>query len=76
MKTTIDIPERELRDVLKFTHAKTKKDAVVGALMDFNQRKRMAGLVKHLGTFNSLMTNEEIEASDIKEFKEQFGENR
>jgi len=73
MKTTIDIPDKELRDAMKFTRAKTKRDAVVRALKDFNQRQRMAGLVKYSGTFKSLMTNDEIEASEMKRFHRIFG---
>ena len=62
MKTTIDIPDKELIDVMRFTKAKTKREAVVRILAEFNQRRRMAALVRYSGTFASLMTNEEIEA--------------
>ncbi|HEY5892444.1 MAG TPA: type II toxin-antitoxin system VapB family antitoxin [Chthoniobacterales bacterium] len=61
MKTTIDIPEKELNDAIRFTRSKTKREAVVAVLEDFNRRQRMAALVKYLGTFDSLMTNDEIE---------------
>ncbi len=65
MKTSLDIPEKELRDVMKFTAAKTKREAIVTAIMDFNQRKRMAELIKYSGTFSDdFPTNEEIEALD------------
>ena len=50
MKTTIDIPEKELRDAMRFTRATTKREAVVNALKDFNRRKRIAALTKHVGT--------------------------
>lgn len=62
MKTTIDIPENELRDAMRFTKAKTKREAVVTAIEDFNHRRRMAELIRYSGTFTSLMTNDEIEA--------------
>lgn len=62
MKTSVDIPNDELRELLRFTRAKTKREAIVTAIADFNQRRRMAALVKHSGTFRSLMTNEQIEA--------------
>jgi len=74
MKTTIDIPDRELRDAMKFTKAKTKREAVVKALEEFNRRQRMAALTKYLGTFESLMTNEEIEALDEERFRTIFGD--
>src|SRR5687768_7823555 len=51
MKTTIDIPENELRDAMRFTRATTKREAVVKVLEEFNRRRRMAELVKHAGTF-------------------------
>lgn len=65
VKTTVDIPEGELRDAMRFTKAKTKREAVVKVLEDFNRRRRMAELVKYAGTFSdSYPTNEEIEAVD------------
>ena len=61
MKTTIDIPDKELADAMRFTRAKTKREAVVAAITDFNQRKRMAELVKHAGTCESLITVEALQ---------------
>ncbi len=60
MKTTIDIPDEELREVMKYTKAKTKREAVVYALKDFNRRKRLARLSKVLGTFEDFMTQDEL----------------
>jgi Arc/MetJ family transcription regulator len=51
MKTTIDIPEGELKDAMRFTGAKTKRAAVLEALTDFNRRRRMAALVRHSRSF-------------------------
>ena len=62
MKTTIDIPEDELADAMRFTGAKTKRAAVVTALVDFNRRRRMAELVEFAGTCPDLMTVEELQA--------------
>lgn len=77
MKTTIDIPEKELRDAMRFTRAKTKREAVVTALEDFNRRQRMAALVKHTGTFSDgFPTNEEIEAVDAKRDRRVHGHAR
>jgi hypothetical protein len=65
MKTTVDIPEDELRDAMRFTKAKTKREAVVRVLEDFNRRRRMAELVKYAGTFSDeFPSNDEIEAVD------------
>ena len=60
MKTTIEIPDEELRQVMKYTKAKTKREAVVYAIKDFNRRKRLAQLAKVLGTFEDFMTQEEL----------------
>jgi hypothetical protein len=60
MKTTIDIPDKELEDAIRFTGSKTKREAIVTAVSDFNRRKRMAELVKHFGTCRSLMTLDEL----------------
>lgn len=62
MKTSLDIPDKELRDLMRFTRARTKQEAIVTAVADYNRRQRMAALARHFGTFVSLMTNEEIEA--------------
>jgi Arc/MetJ family transcription regulator len=63
MKTTIDIPERELADAIKFTRAKTKREAVVHAVEDFNRRMRMAELTRYAGTCDDLITPEELQAA-------------
>ena len=60
MRTTIDIPEQELRDAIRFTGARTKREAVVRAISDFNRRMRTAELVRHAGTCEELMTVEEL----------------
>jgi hypothetical protein len=62
MKTTIDIPEKELADAMRFTRARTKREAVVIALEDFNRRKRMAELVKYAGTCTNMISPEELQA--------------
>jgi len=60
MKTTIDIPDKELEDAMRFTRAKTKREAVVTAIAEYNRHRRMADLVKYSGTFESLMPHEEM----------------
>lgn len=61
MKTTVDIPEKELADAIRFTGAKTGREAIVVALAEFNRRRRMAELVKYSGTCRDLMTVEELQ---------------
>ena len=62
MKTTVDIPDSELEDAIRFTNAKTKREAVVGAIVHFNRRMRMAELIKYAGTCDGLITTEELQA--------------
>ncbi len=62
MKTTVDIPKGELEDAIRFTKAKTKREAIVGAIADFNRRMRMAELARYAGTCTDLMTPEELQA--------------
>lgn len=62
MKTTVDIPDDELRDVIRFTRARTKREAIVAAISDFNRRRRLAELVKHAGTCEDLITVEELQS--------------
>lgn len=61
MKTTIDIPEQELADAIRFTKARTKREAVVIALTEFNRRRRMSELVKYAGTGENMITPEELQ---------------
>ncbi len=60
MKTTVDIPDRELEDAIRFTKAKTKREAIVTAIQEFNRRKRMAELTQHAGTCKDLVSVEEL----------------
>jgi Ca2+-binding EF-hand superfamily protein len=71
LKTTIDIPAEELADAMRFTGAKTKREAVARVIQEFNQHRRMAALVKFSGTFSDKFpTNEAIEAVDMKRDQE------
>jgi Arc/MetJ family transcription regulator len=61
MKTTVDIPDKDLADAMRFTRARTKREAIVTAIQDFNLRKRMAELIKHAGTCPDLIGAEELQ---------------
>jgi hypothetical protein len=61
MKTTIDIPDIELEDAMRFTRARTKREAIVTAIAEFNRRRRMAELVREAGTCADLMTVEDLQ---------------
>jgi hypothetical protein len=60
MKTTVDIPESALNEVIRHTRAKTKRDAIVIAIDDFNRRKRLEKLAEQLGSFDNVMSREEL----------------
>jgi Arc/MetJ family transcription regulator len=62
MKTTVDIPDAELEDVMRFTGATTKRQAILTAIVDYNRRRRMAALVEHAGKAEALSTPEELQA--------------
>ena len=66
MKTTVDIPEGVLEDAMRFAGAKTKREAIVTAIEDYNRRKRMAELVKYSGSSDTLLSNEAIEGLERK----------
>jgi len=67
MKTTVDIPDGELADAMKFTGAKTKREAIVTAIEEFNRRRRMAELVKYSASSRSLVTAAELQKLRRKE---------
>ena len=71
MKTTIDIPEKELKDAMRFTKAKTKREAVNVALTEFNRRKRAEEVIATFGTWN-IRSNEEIETEQLRHQKERL----
>lgn len=60
MKTTIDIPEKALKEVMRNTGAATKREAVVTAIEEYNRRRRVEELVKTFGTFTDFMTQDDL----------------
>ena len=60
MKTTVDIPENELSNAIRFTGTKTKREAVVTAIAEFNRRRRMADLADYASTCPDLLTVDEL----------------
>jgi Bacterial antitoxin of type II TA system, VapB len=60
MKTTVDIPDDELEDAIRFTRARTKREAIVTAITEFNHRRRMAELAKRAGSCPDMMTADEL----------------
>jgi hypothetical protein len=60
MKTTIDIPEKALKDAMRFAGTKVKRKAILAAVEEFNAHHRMAALTRHLGTCKDLMSADEL----------------
>jgi len=61
MRTTVDIPAEELEDAMRFTRARTKREAIVTALVEFNRRRRMAELARRAGSCAGLVTADELQ---------------
>ena len=61
MKTSVDIPDDVLDATVRFTKAKTKREAIVTAMEDYVRRQRMAELRKYRGTFDDFLTVEELQ---------------
>jgi Arc/MetJ family transcription regulator len=63
MKTTIDIPELAMEEAMKFTGAKTKREAVLTAVERFNRLKRLEKLNARVrGQFRDFMTQADLKA--------------
>jgi Arc/MetJ family transcription regulator len=63
MKTTIDIPDGTMNEAMKFTGAKTKRQAVVTAVERFNRLKRLEKLNARVrGRFRDFMTQADLKA--------------
>ena len=62
MKTTIDIPEAALRDVLRHSGAKTKREAVLMAIDEFNRSRRLAGFLNRAGRSKTFMALDELKS--------------
>ena len=60
MRITLDLPDSEWIDIVRFTNSKTKSEAVAVAIADFNRRRRVAELVRHAGTCRNLMNFDEL----------------
>ena len=54
---------------MKYANAKTKRDAIVTAVADYNRRQRMAELTKYSGVSDTLMDNAQIEALDAHDLE-------
>lgn len=61
VKTTVDIPEEALEEAIRLTKAKTKKQAIVTAIIEFNRRRKLDWIRSQLGTFEDVPTQDELQ---------------
>ena len=60
MKTTIDIPDEDLDEVISHTDAKTKREAILEAVRYYNRVQRLRELSEMLGTFEDFISQEDL----------------
>jgi hypothetical protein len=60
MKTTVDIPDRDLLDLMRVTAARTKREAILLAIREFNRKRKLSEVAKMLGTFTDFMSQDEL----------------
>jgi|GEM_PF-1918460 predicted DNA-binding protein YlxM (UPF0122 family) len=51
MKTTIDIPNKILAEVHLYSNRKSKKDAILTAMQEYVQKKKMKKILSKVGYF-------------------------
>ncbi len=61
MKTTVDIPEVLLKEVLSYSKQRSKKDAIITAMTEYIQKKKMEEFASRLGTLDHLITSTELQ---------------
>jgi hypothetical protein len=59
--TAINIPDDVLERVVRAAHATTPQEAVLKALEEFARRHDQSQLIRLLGTFDDMMTPEELQ---------------
>ncbi len=67
MKTTIDIPDVIMEEAASYANVKTKREVILTALKEYNQNRRVEKVIAMMGTFKTIMTNDEIEAMETQE---------
>ncbi len=60
MKTTIDIPDAELKEAMRITGAKTKREAVLAAIVELVRRHRAKSVLSRFGTLNGFLTQDDL----------------
>jgi Arc/MetJ family transcription regulator len=60
VKTTVDIPEKLLKEAMHFAKTSTKRGAVLAALEDYTHCHRLAGIVALFGKSNGFYTDRQL----------------
>ena len=63
MKTTVDIPQDVLVELIEHTEARTRREAILTAIEEYNRKKKIAALADVVGTFEQFMTADELSQS-------------
>ena len=63
MKISANIPASILEETMELTGAKTKREAIVIAMSEFNRRKRLEKLAEKLGTFSGFPSARKVQGS-------------
>ena len=62
---------------MRFSKAKTKREAILAALEDYIRRQRVEAFIRDTaGAFPDFLTNEEIERADVAEMDELLRQDR
>lgn len=60
-KTTVVIDDELLKEAMKVTGAKTKKQAISAGLKELVRRRNLEGLRQEAGTYDLALSSEELE---------------
>jgi len=60
MRTTLDLPENLLNEVMEATHTRTKTAVIIKALEDLLRKSRISDLKKYRGKISLEMNLDEI----------------
>ncbi len=60
MRTTLDLPENLLNEVMEATHTRTKTAVIIKALEDLLRKSRISDLKKYRGKISLDMNLDEI----------------
>ena len=69
MRTTINIPDQVMAELLKFTRASSKTEAVSAALKDWVNRQRIQKIKSLRGKIKIDLNIDELRSREIKELE-------